>query len=96
MVTVQIKEGKRLGAYQQGVTRPLLLKFNNIFEKRQVLKRAVNLRHCDNARNVFIKPDLTANQMEESKNLVEALKKQRMDRPEMQWVIYRGQIIQKN
>jgi len=94
-VTVQTEDNYRIGTYQQGVTRPLLLKFKNIFDKRQVLQRAVNLRLCANAKNVYIKPDLTANQIEESKNLVESLKKRRLEQPEVRWTIHRGQIIQK-
>jgi hypothetical protein len=95
LVTAQIKDNYRIGPYQQGATRPLLLKFNNIFDKRQVLQRAINLRNCENAKNVFIKPDLTVKQIEESKNLVESLKKRRLEQPETRWTIYQGQIIQK-
>ena len=94
-VATTIKETSRIGPFQDGRTRPLLLKFNSLFEKRQVLTKAINLRQFENTKGVYIKPDLTFNQIEESKNLVEQLKKRRLDQPETDWTIRRGRIVER-
>jgi len=94
-VATTIKETSRIGTYQEGRTRPVLLKFNTLFEKRQVLSKAINLRQFENTKGVYIKPDLTFNQIQESKNLVEQLKKRRLDNPETDWTIHRGRIVER-
>ena len=94
-IATNIKESVRIGTYTNGKTRTLLLKFHSLYDKRQVLSRAVTLRRFESTQNVYIKPDLTFQQITQSKNLVEQLKTKRLEEPTIDWTIRRGIIIQR-
>jgi hypothetical protein len=53
------------------------------------------LAETDLYAKVYVKPDLTKKQQEESKNLFEALKEKRASDPDNQYIISKGKIILK-
>ena len=81
-----------------GTTTPKLLRIDleTLSMKRKILSKAVTLRQLnerDQFARVYIRPDLTPKQQEESKNLVEALKTQRQQDQGHLYKIQRGKII---
>ena len=64
--------------------------------KRKILSKATTLRQLpddDKYAKVYIRPDLTPKQQEDSKNLWEALKTQRSEDPGNLYKIKTGRII---
>ena len=65
-------------------------------EKKQILARAKDLRTSehDTYGKVYIRPDLTKNQLEASKNLRRQLQEQRQAHPTKKWIIKQNEIIE--
>ena len=71
----------------------------DIKSKKVILSKAKNLRQLeeeDEFHKVFIKPDLTPQQVEVSKNLVAQLKEVRENEPHKKFKIFRGKITELN
>ena len=69
----------------------------DVNSKKLILRKATTLRNLeegDEFYKVYIKPDLTPLQVEESKNLVNELKKVRERDQTKKWKIYKGRITE--
>ena len=96
---IVVTEYIRLGNLRaDGKPRLLKITLQSLSMKRKMLSCATKLRQLpelDTYAKVYLKPDLTKKQQEESKNLYENLKRQRVSDPENQYIISKGRIIQK-
>ena len=96
---VVIQDLTRLGTRTRGQNRMIKITVKDIKSKKVILNKAKNLRQLeegDEFHKVFIKPDLTPQQVEVSKNLVAQLKEVRESEPEKKFKIYRGRITELN
>ena len=94
---IVITDSTRLGNVKPG-GNPRLLKITleTLSMKRKILSTATKLRTLDENDKfykVYIKPDLTPKQQEESKNLYDQLKLIRTQNPANQYKILKGKII---
>ena len=80
-------------------TRPVRVLIERMDNKKRILSRATNLRavpeESDYAR-VYIRPDLTIDQLEASNNLYAKLRQKRLDYPDSTWKITKGVIVETN
>ena len=88
----------RLGnRHDDGSPRLLKIELQTLAMKRKVLSCATKLRlitdEHDKFYKVYVKPDLTKKQMQESKNLYEQLKKKRTEDADHRYIIAKGKII---
>ena len=94
---ITIADFSRLGNIrEEGKPRSLKISLDTLAMKRKILSCATKLRKVpatDAFARVYVKPDLTAKQQEESKNLERQLKDQRAADRDHHWVIYRGKVI---
>jgi len=77
--------------------RPIKVTFTHQKHRKLLLARATQMRANETPKeysHVYIRPDLTAKQLTESKNLQDVLAKTRMKEPEKRWKIFRGRIIE--
>jgi hypothetical protein len=92
-----IKEITRMGRVRDDdKPRFVRLKLETLAMKRKILSSATKLRQLpstDIYAKVYIKPDLTKKQQQESKNLYEALKTKRLQDQANHYVISKGKII---
>lgn len=98
---ITITDTTRLGTYEAGKDRLLRFTLENMKMKKLILSKAVTLRNLaaeDDYYKVYIKPDLTPKQVEESKNLVKELKKLRLaaetEGTGKLWKIHRGKVVE--
>ena len=96
---IKINSATRLGKPDSDPSsKPRLLRIEiaELSERKQILARANELRSSthDVYKLVYIRPDLTKRQMEESKNLQAKLVERRTEQPNKKWVIWKGRIIQ--
>ena len=94
---LEIIETKRLGNTSNQTTnkpRPLLIKFKTIEQKRELLSKAKHLRQSKVYKSIFISPDLTLQERNENKKLIDELR-QRKANGETGLVIRRGEIIRR-
>ena len=80
---------------------PKLLRvvFKSMKTRKAILSKATTLRQSatDHVKNkIFIRPELTKKQMEESKNLTTELRAKKAANPTRKFKIYRGEIIEVN
>ena len=81
---------------RDGKPRFLRVEMKNINMKRKILGNATKLRNVPDGHKfnkVFIKPNLTEKQQEESKNLQAELKKRRDKEPTKRMKISKGKIV---
>ena len=93
---ISITAVTRIGAIRPDKQRILRISLETLTGKRRVLQSATKLRNLDDAdryAKVFIRPNLTPKQQEESKNLYGLLKRTREEDPNNTYKIRRGQII---
>ena len=94
---VTIEKADRLGEKRRdGKPRFLRVEMSNINMKRKILGNATKLRNVPDGHKfnkVFIKPNLTEKQQEESKNLQAELKKRRDKEPTKRMKISKGKIV---
>ena len=81
--------------------KPRLLKvvLESLNQKKLVLRKATMMRQLDETdihADVYIRPDLTKQQIQASKNLTAQLKEKREHLKEGKWVIRKGMIIDLN
>ena len=86
----------RIGSAKEGKDRLLKIELDSVGDRKTILSKAKKLRDSshDVYKKAYIRPDLTKNQMAESKNLRASLKVIRESQPEKKWTIKRGQIIE--
>ena len=80
-------------------TQPKLLRvvLKDMKIRKAILSKATSLRNSSNEyikNNIYIRPELTKLQMEESKNLTTLLRAKRTENPGKKYKIYRGEIIE--
>ena len=94
---IEITESKRLGTLHPTATsrpRPLLIKLKTLEQKRILLQKAKTLRQSSTFANTYISPDLTQQERDQNKKLIEELKQRRAN-GEIDLIIKRGEIVQK-
>ena len=92
---IKVTEVVRLGRRDPEKVRLVKVTFESLNHKKIVLRNATEMRKLDNDdiySEVFIRPDLTKTQIQQSKNLSALLKEKRNQDPG-RWVIRRGKII---
>ena len=92
----EITDVMRLGKPSNNKQRLLRVSLGNMADKRNVLARATRLRNVPNDHKfayVYVKPNLTPQQQETSKNLHLQLKAVRLKHPNTNYKISRGQIV---
>ena len=97
----QIESIERCGKLRQDQEKPRLLKIRivNTDTRKKILQKAKNLRDsdCEHIRNsVWIRPDQTRKQQEESKNLRDELRARRLQDPTKTLKIIKGVIQEVN
>ena len=88
---IKIQECIRFGTYTPKLLRVTL---NNIDDKKKILSKATTLRGNDNYKDVYIRPDLTKAQREQSKKLSARLREIRERNKDKVFKISKGQIIE--
>ena len=78
-----------------GKAPPVLVNMVSSFEAEQVLKFTSRLSKVHLLRKVYVTPDMTLEEREKQKKLVEALKRKIEEFPEEHWVIRNGLITSK-
>ena len=92
---IKVTEVVRLGRRDPEKIRLVKVSFESLNHKKMVLCNATEMRKLDDDdiySDVFIRPDLTKTQIQQSKNLSALLKEKRNQDPG-KWVIRRGKII---
>ena len=98
-LNTEIDNAIRLGSYNQEKRRPIKVTLTDIDTKKKILSKATTLRDLkedDPYYKVYIRPDLTKMQLQQSKNLYEELKSIREVYPDITWKISKGQITRVN
>ena len=93
---IQIEDFTRMGKAREGKHKPLRITLNNLSVKRKILAKASKLREVpstDRFAFVYIKPNLTVQQVKDSKNLQEDLRMRRLADPNSNLKISRGKIV---
>jgi len=86
-------EPQRLGRLNQGKPRPLRVTCSNVGKKLEFLTKSKRLKHSAHFSNVYINPDLTPMQQQESRKLQEELKERRQAGEDV--FIHRGRIMRR-
>ena len=105
-ITADISDTERIGKPRQQkegeaapLPRLLKLKFVTQRSRKEVLSKATTLRNSNVEHvktKVYIRPDMTKLQLEESKNLRELLQQTRASNPGRTYKIFRNKIIEVN
>ena len=97
-ITPTVERTERLGTAGQGRCRLLKVVVETLAAKKQILAKASMLRNTRNERyrRVFIRPDLTKNQLEEQKNLRAELARRRQSQPLRNWCIRQGGVHERD
>ena len=95
-LNTKISKATRLGRQSEGRDRMLKIELVALGDKKLLLAKSKELRESNHEiyKKVYIRPDLTRNQMTESKNLRATLKEIRQAQPETNWVIRAGRIVE--
>ena len=92
----EIKSIARLGKKDDEKSRLLKVEFATLQQKKNILRNATKMRNLDKEdtyAKVYIRPDLTQKQIEESKNLTRLLLEKREENQNEKWMIRRGRVI---
>ena len=93
---IQINELIRMGKSQKDKPRLIRITLKDLSTKRKILAKATTLRDIpedSKFAKVYIKPNLTPQQLQESKNLQEELRARRLQDPNLRLKIQRGKIV---
>ena len=98
---VQIDHAERCGKLREGQDKPRLLKIriSNSESRRKILQKAKNLRQAESdyiKNNIYIRPDQTRKQQEDSKNLRDELRARKLQEPEKTFKIIKGVVTEVN
>jgi len=83
----------RLGRPQEDKSRPLLVSISNIHDKEFIISHSFYLRHHSQYGKVYISQDMTKYQRNKHKQLVDELKRRRINEPNL--IILNDSIIPK-
>lgn len=78
----EIEEVYRLGPFKQGENRPLKVKFRSQAEAEELLYRAGRLSKMDEYKDIWLKRDLTEEERNRKKELVQCAKERNEERSE--------------
>ena len=95
-VNVPIVEAIRVGKKKNERPRVIRVTLQNLTDKRTLLSKATTLRNVPDDHvfsKVYVKPNLTHNQQEASKNLERQLKEVRLKNPQTKYKISLGKIV---
>lgn len=98
-VNVPIVEAIRVGKKKTERPRVIRVTLQNPTDKRTLLAKATSLRNVPSSHklaNVYVKPNLTHQQQEQSKNLWRQLKEVRLKNPTQKYKISQGKIVEIN
>lgn len=84
----------RLGQKNEARNRPLLVKLENEEEKKEILKKAKQLRQTEDFSSVYLARDMTRDEREREKKLREELHQRRLNESK-ELIIKRGKIVKK-
>ena len=87
----------RVGKVKRERPRPLRITLENLTDKRNLLAKATSLRNIPTTHKfakVYVKPNLTIQQQEQSKNLQVELQETRLKYPQKRYKITRGKIVE--
>ena len=93
---IDIDELVRMGRRSNEKPRLIRITLKDLTTKRKILAKATTLRDVPEGSvfaKVYIKPNLTAQQLKESKNLQEELRARRLQDPSLRLKIHRGKIV---
>ena len=93
---IDIDELVRMGRRNNEKPRLIRITLKDLTTKRKILAKATTLRDVPEGSvfaKVYIKPNLTAQQLKESKNLQEELRARRLQDPSLRLKIHRGKIV---
>ena len=96
-VETNVTEVMRLGTRKANKPRVLRVSLENAADKHTILAKATSLRKLPEKHDyalVYIKPNLTPQQQEESKNLYIQLQEVKKKNPGLKYKISKGQIVQ--
>ena len=98
-IEVQIDHVERCGKLRTDQEKPRLLKvrITNSETRRKILQKAKTLRQAESdyiKNNVYIRPDQTRKQQEDSKNLREKLRARKLQEPEKIFKIIKGVVTE--
>ena len=93
---IKIENLTRMGKSREGKHKPIRITLGNLSSKRKILAKASKLRDVpdgDRFARVYIKPNLTVRQWQESKNLMEDLRIRKLAEPNKMLKISKGKIV---
>ena len=94
---IKIENLTRMGKSREGKHKPIRITLGNLSTKRKILAKASKLRDVpdgDKFARVYIKPNLTVRQWQDSKNLMEDLRVRRLAEPNKMLKITKGKIVE--
>ena len=94
---IKIVESMRVGKVKRERPRPLRITVENLTDKRTLLAKATSLRNIPATHKfakVYVKPNLTIQQQEQSKNLQVELQEIRLKNPQKRYKITKGKIVE--
>ena len=94
-ITPDIEKTERIGKPKESEPRLLRIVFKTMRSRREILTKSIELRNSPNAsvkNKIYVRPDMTPNQLTESKNLRDLLRKMRKANPNKKYVIKRNKI----
>ena len=94
-IRTKIVSVTRLGRPSANRIRLLKVQLPTIAEKKQILAKAKELRDSTHEvhSKIYIRPDMTKRQLEDSKNLHACLQQKRMSYPDKKWIIRKGEVV---
>ena len=97
-LTIEVESTERVPRKNVSESPKLLrVIFKDLRTRKSILSKATTLRNSQDdhvKENVYIRPELTFLQLEESKNLTKSLRAKRTTNPNKTFKIYRGKIIE--
>ena len=95
-VNVNLVEATRIGKKKAERPRVIRVTLSNLADKRTLLAKATTLRDIPETHKyakVYVKPNLTQQQQNDSKNLERQIKEVRLKNPTIKYKIHQGKII---
>ena len=82
----------RIGQRKPGTARPIKFSVQNSSTVYQILRSAKKLKETESYKNIYLCPDRTIEERNNRRKLVEQLKQQRLNEPNKQYYIRKGEI----
>lgn len=96
MSSCLIKDVSRIGKLVDGRNRILRVTVDTEDNKHFIISHSKNLRHKEQFKGVYVKPDLTQFQRKLDFELRKELKNSRSVHPDKDFIIYRGKIVERS